>query len=108
MASRWSLRDNKSPQISRTLLSILVDLNIVGMVSIFLLISKMSSPLSNRLVIIPSAPFTIGITVAFWFHGFLVLKQGLDINLSFRFLLCLLSYQPVLLSPQFGWFFFSG
>ena len=46
MVSRWSVSDGKSPQVSRTLLSILVDLNnaVVCMVSTRSLISKSSSP----------------------------------------------------------------
>ena len=45
MVSHWSLRDNKSPQVSRTLLSILADLNntVVWLVTTCLLISKSSS-----------------------------------------------------------------
>ena len=43
---RWILRDSKFPQVSRTLLSILADLNnaVVFMVSTRLLISKSSNP----------------------------------------------------------------
>ena len=72
---QWSLRDNKSPQISRTHFSILADLNneVVWMVSANLLISKSSSPCTNPLVTVPRAPITIGITVTFMFHSFSVL-----------------------------------
>ena len=47
MLSLWSLSDSKSPQVSRTLLSILADLSnaVVWIVSTCLLISKFSSPL---------------------------------------------------------------
>ena len=49
MVSHWRLRDSKSPQICRTLLSILADLNnkVVWMVSSRLLISR---PCTNPLV----------------------------------------------------------
>ena len=46
MVSHWSLGDSKTPQVSRTLLSILADLNnaVVWMVSTRPLISKFSCP----------------------------------------------------------------
>ena len=49
----WSLSDSKSPQVSRTLLSILVVLInvLVWIVSIRPLIAKSSSPFNNSLVI---------------------------------------------------------
>ena len=73
MFSHWSLRD-KSPQIFRTLLSILADLNegVVWMVFTRSLISKSSSPWINSLVTVPRAPITTGITVTFTFHCFFV------------------------------------
>ena len=84
MVSHWSLSDSKSLQVSRTLLSILADLNnaVVLMVSTCPLISKSSSPFNNPLEIIPSAPIII---VIFMFHRFLVLKQGRDNYLSLFF-----------------------
>ena len=71
MVFHWSLSDGKS-QVSRTLLSILADLNnaVVWMVSTHSLISKSSSPCTNPLVTVPSAPITIGITLTFIFHSF--------------------------------------
>ena len=67
-----SLNDCKSPQVSRTLLSILADLNnaIIWMVSTRTLFSKSFSPCNNPFVTLLSAPITIGITVTFMFHGF--------------------------------------
>ena len=81
MVFHWSLSDSNSPQVSRTLLSILADLNnvVVWMVSTCPLISKSSSPFTKPLGIIPSALITTGITVNFMFPSFLVLQQGLDI-----------------------------
>ena len=67
----WSLNDCKSPQISRTLLSILVDLNdaVVWVVLILLLISNSSNLFFKPLETVPSAPTTTGITVTLMFHN---------------------------------------
>ena len=73
MVFHWSLSDSKSPQVSRTLLSILAVLNnvVVCMVSTRPPISKFSSPFSNPLVTVPNAPITIGIIATCMFHSFL-------------------------------------
>ena len=65
MVFHWSLSDSKSPQVSRTLLSILAVLNniVVWMVSILPFISMSSSPFNNPLVTVPKVPITIGIIV---------------------------------------------
>ena len=62
----------KSPQVSRTLLSILTVLNnaVVWMVSTRPSTSKSSSPFSNPLVTVPNAPITIGVIVTYMFHSF--------------------------------------
>ena len=67
MVFQLSLSNSKSPQVSRTLLSFLADLNnaVVWMVSIRPLISKFFGPFINPLVTI-----TIGINVSFMFHSF--------------------------------------
>ena len=72
MVFHWSLSDSKSPQVSRTLLSILAVLNnaVVWMVSTRPLTYKSSSPFSNPLVTVPNAPVTIGIIVTCMFHSF--------------------------------------
>ena len=72
MVSHRSLSDNKSPQVSRTLLSILTDLNnaVVWMVSTCPFISKSSSHCTNPLVTVPSGPIIVGVTVTFMFHSF--------------------------------------
>ena len=58
------------------------------MISTCTQISKSSSFFTIPLVIVPSAPITIGITVTFMFHSlFLFISQGLNIYLSFQFLL---------------------
>ena len=72
MVSYWSLSDSKSPQVSRSLLSILTDLinAIIWIVSTRPLISKLSSPFINPLVTVLSTPIKIVITVTFIFHRF--------------------------------------
>ena len=62
-----SLRENKSPQVSWTHLSIPA---VVWTVPTRPVISKSSSPCTNPLVIVPRTPVTIGIIVAFMFHSF--------------------------------------
>ena len=69
MIFHWSLGDSKSLQVSRTLLSILADLNniVVWMVSTRPLISRPSIPFDNPSVTIPIAPIAFGINVTFMF-----------------------------------------
>ena len=75
MVYLWSLSDNKSSQVSRTLLSIMADLDnaVVWIVSAHPLISKSSCPFTNSLVTVQRAPITIGITVTFMFLSFSIL-----------------------------------
>ena len=54
----WILRDSKSLQVSRTLLSILADCVVVWMVSTRSLISKSYSPCTNPFETVPRAPIT--------------------------------------------------
>ena len=72
MVFHWNLNDINSPQVSRTLLSILAVLNnaIVWMVSTRPPTSKTSNPFNNPLVTVPNAPFIIGIIVTCIFHIF--------------------------------------
>ena len=72
MVFHLSLNDGKSPQVSRTLLSILAVLNnaVVWMVSTRPPISKSSSPFSNPLVTVLNAAITIGIILTCIFHSF--------------------------------------
>ena len=62
------MNDSKSPQVSRTLLCILVDLNnaAVCLVSTYPLISKSSSSCANHLVTVSSEQITISIIVTFF------------------------------------------
>ena len=72
MVFHWSLNDNKSLQVSMTLLSILAVLSnaFVWMVSTRPPTSKTSSPFYNPLVTVPNPPITIGIIVTCMFHSF--------------------------------------
>ena len=94
MAPPWILSDNKFPRVSRTLLTILADLNkiVVWMVSTCPLISKSSSPFINPSVTVLRAPIPIGITVTFMFHLFfnsLARSRYLSFfSFSFNFSLC--------------------
>ena len=70
MVFHWSLNDIKSPQVSRTLLSILPVLNsaVVWMVSTRPPTSKFASPFTNPFDTVPNARITFGITVTYMFH----------------------------------------
>ena len=72
MVFHWSLSDSKSPQVSRTPLSILAVLSnaVVWIVSTRPPTSKSSWPFNNPLVTVPNAPITIGRIVTFTFHSF--------------------------------------
>ena len=93
MVFHWSLSDSKSPQVSRTRLSILAVLNnaVVWIVSTHPPTSKSPWPFNNPLVTVPNAPITIGTIVTFMFHSFfnsLARSRYLSFfSLSFRFIL---------------------
>ena len=99
MVFHWSLSDSKSPQVSRTLLSILTDFSnvFVSIVSICPLISKSSSSCTKPLVTIPSVPITIGITIIFMFHDFCSLLLSFLLLLYF---LVVFSHQCQLMIPH--------
>ena len=85
MVFHWNLSDSKSPQVSRTLLSILAVLNnaIVWVVPTRPLAYKSCSPFNGPLVTVPNVPITIGIIVILMFHCFFLISyQGLGINPS--------------------------
>ena len=72
MVFHWISSDSKSPQVSRTLFSIL---NVLGNSAIWIVstpppTSKSSRPFNNRLVIVPKAQITISTIVTFMFHRF--------------------------------------
>ena len=93
MVFHRSLSDTKSPQVSRTRLSILAVLSnaVLWIVSTRQLTSKSSKPFNNPLVTVPNAPITIGTIVTFMFHSFvcsLVRSRYLSFfSLSFRLIL---------------------
>ena len=92
----WSLRDSKFPQVSKTLLSILANLNnsVVWMVSIHTPISNSYNPLSKLLGTVPSAPITIGITITIMSHSFfrfLAMSKYLSM-FSFSFIFTLIQH----------------
>ena len=91
MVCRWRLNDSKSPQVSRTLLSILAVFNnaVVWIVSTQLPTSKSSRPFNNPLVTVSKAPFIIGIIVMFLsFFNSLVRSRYLSLfSHSFSFIL---------------------
>ena len=69
MVFHWSLSDSKFPQVTRTLLSILADLNnaVVWIVSTRPVTSKSSGPCTNPLMTVQRASITIGIILTFTF-----------------------------------------
>ena len=71
MVFHWILRDSKSPQVSRTLLSILAVLSnvVIWIVSTRPPTSKSSMHFKYPLVIVSKAPITIGTIVTFMFNS---------------------------------------
>ena len=92
----------KSPKVSRTLHSVLPDLNmVVWILSARPPISNSLSLFTEPLGIVPRVPITTGITDIFIFHCFfLVLLQVLSTYFSFRFLWFLLNGLPRRQSSQ--------
>ena len=72
MVFHWSLSESKSPQVSRTLLSILTVLSnaVIWIVSTCPPTPKSSRTFNNPLVIVPKAPITIDTIVTFMCHSF--------------------------------------
>ena len=72
MVFHWSLSDSKSPQVSRTLLSIVTVRNnaVVWMVSTYPPTTKSSGPFNNPLFTVPKAPIIIGLIVTYMFYIF--------------------------------------
>ena len=84
MVFHWSLSDSKSPQISKTLLSILADVNNAV---VYPPISKFSFPFINP---VPRAQISIGINTTFMLHSFSIPDKDRGIYPSFQFLSILL------------------
>ena len=93
MVFHWNLSDSKSPQVSRTRLSILAVLSN----ALFWIVStrpptfRSSRPFSNPLVIVPNAPITIGHNRYFhvlqFFYSLARSRYLSFFSLSFRFIL---------------------
>ena len=96
MVFHWSLSDSKSPQVSRTRLSILAVLSnaVVWIVSTRPPTSKSFRPFNNPVVTVPNAPITIGTIIIFTFHSFfssLARSRYLSFfSLSFRFIIIII------------------
>ena len=77
MVFHSSLSDKDSPKVSRTLLSILADVNngVVWMFSTRPLISKSSIIFTNPLVTVTNMLITIGIVATFMVHKFSILLE---------------------------------
>ena len=92
MVIHWNLSDSKSPQVTRTLLSILVVLSnaVIWIVPTHSPTSKSPRPFNNPLVTVIKAPITIGTIVTFTFHSFFnSLARSRDLSffsLSFSFI----------------------
>ena len=114
MVFHWSLSDRKSPQVSRTLLSILAVRNnaVAWIVSTRPPTFKSSSTFNNPLVTVQITPITIGLIVTFMLHrsfNYLARSRYLSffsLTLSFHILSVLFCGQPGQQSQQFYWFSF--
>ena len=113
MVFHWSLSDNKTPQVSKTLLSILAVFNnaVVWMVSTRSPTTKSSRPFNKPLVTVPKAPVTIGINVTFMFHSFFnSLARSRYLSLfshSFSFILWSAGTAKSIILQLFFFFFFD-
>ena len=98
----------KSPQVSRTLLSIMTVINnsLVWMVSTRPLTSKSSCPFNNPLVTVPKEPMTTGIILTFMFHSFSILLQVRDTCPAFHILSVLFCGQTGQQSRRFCKYYF--
>ena len=109
MVFHWSLRESKSPWVSRTRLRIQCVFSnaVIWIVSIRPPTSKSSRPFNNPLVIVPKAPIKIGTIVTFMFYIFFsILKPGRGTYPSFPIPSDLFCGPPRQQSPQFCKFCF--
>ena len=84
MVFLWNLSNSKSPRVSRTLLSILINLNNAVVLIVFISppISNSSSPLSKPLEIVSTVPITIAITINLRFHIFFYFSGKVPVHVS--------------------------
>ena len=114
MVFHCSLSDSETPQVSRTLFSILAVLNyaVVWMVTTRPPTSNSYSPFNSPLVTVPYAPITIGIIVTFMFHSFFLNSPAKSrylsfFSLSFSFILWLaVTAKSTILQILFFFLFF--
>ena len=87
MVFHWSFNDSKSPQVPRTFLSILANLNniVVLIVSTNPLISKSPSPFNNPLVTVPKAPMTTSLSCSTVFFFYSLARSSYSSFFSFSF-----------------------
>ena len=85
MFSHWSLSDTKSPQFSRTLLSVLAVFSnaVIWIVSTHPPTSKSSRPFNNPLLTVPKAPIAIGMIFTCMLHFFFFNSLASSRYLSF-------------------------
>ena len=81
----WRLNDSKTPQVSRTLLSILAVLNNAAVWMVSTRPPSSKSSFNNPLVSVPKAPITIGIIVTFMFYSLFFLFSSKVEVLILRF-----------------------
>ena len=81
MSLYWSLSGSKSPQLSRTLLSIVAVLHnaVVWMVSTHPPTSKSPSLFNNPFVIVPKATITISPIISSMFHSFFQFPSEVEV-----------------------------
>ena len=84
MVFHWCLSDSKSPQVSRTRLSILVVLSnaVVWIVSTRPPTSKSSRPFNNPLVTVPKTLITIGTILTFMINSFFQSSSKVEVLIS--------------------------
>ena len=103
IAFHWSLSEGKSPQVSRTLLSILADRSnaVVWTLSTLPVISKFCSHCTNSFGTVPKTSITIDIIITFMFHSFFQFPSKVEVlHPSFHILSVLFCGPPGQQSPQ--------
>ena len=101
MVFHWGLSDSKSSQVTRTLLSILANLNNVVVLVVSIRPPTFNS--SKAFGTVSNAPVSIRITVILMFHIYLVFSQAPSICHFFRFLWFLPCDPPRRQNPKCFW-----
>ena len=96
MVSHWSRSDRTSPQVYRTILSYLADLNntVVWIVPSSPLIFKSSRPFINPLVTVRRGSIIVGVNLTFMFQSFFHFPRKVEvfIFLSTFFIIIIIIY----------------